>query len=105
MRFCRIRKRCLVIRLHREIDHYQAEEIRKECEIIFMKGCIRDVIFDFSGTTFMDSSGIGLVMGRYRLLHGMGGKILISGATGKVEKILRIGGIEKIASFEEEGKK
>ena len=55
MSSCHVRKHCLVIRLPREIDHYQAEIIRKECEIMFMKSLIRDVIFDFSNTVFMDS--------------------------------------------------
>ena len=93
MRFCRIRKRCLVIRLPREVDHYQAEEIRKECEIIFMKGCIRDVIFDFSGTTFMDSSGIGLILGRIRQLEPVEGKVYLFGGSAAMRKMWDMSGI------------
>lgn len=62
------KNQCLVIRLPKEIDHYQAEKVRMECEQSFMKFIIRDIIFDFSDTSFMDSSGIGLVLdecGRY----------------------------------------
>ena len=78
---CHVKNQCLVIRLPKEIDHYQAEKVRMECEQSFMKFIIRDIIFDFSDTSFMDSSGIGLVlgecgryiqlMGRYICLEGM----------------------------------
>ena len=61
---CHVKNQCLVIRLPKEIDHYQAEKVRMECEQSFMKFIIRDIIFDFSDTSFMDSSGIGLVLGR-----------------------------------------
>ena len=56
---CHVKNQCLVIRLPKEIDHYQAEKVRRECEQSFMKFIIRDIIFDFSDTSFMDSSGIG----------------------------------------------
>ena len=48
---CHVKNQCLVIRLPKEIDHYQAEKIRQECEKSFMKFLIRDIIFDFSDLT------------------------------------------------------
>ena len=45
---CHVKNQCLVIRLPKEIDHYQAEKVRMECEQSFMKFIIRDIIFDFS---------------------------------------------------------
>lgn len=77
---CHVKNQCLVIRLPKEIDHYQAEKVRRECEQSFMKFIIRDIIFDFSDTSFMDSSGIWYqgecgryiqLMGRYICLEGM----------------------------------
>ena len=44
---CHVKNQCLVIRLPKEIDHYQAEKVRMECEQSFMKFIIRDIIFDF----------------------------------------------------------
>ena len=44
---CHVKNQCLVIRLPKEIDHYQAEKVRRECEQSFMKFIIRDIIFDF----------------------------------------------------------
>ena len=93
MRFCRIRNRCLVIRLPKEIDHCQAEEIRNECEIMFLKECVRDVIFDFSGTTFMDSSGIGVILGRIRQLEPVGGKVYLFGGSPSMRKMWELSGI------------
>ena len=72
---CHVKNQCLVIRLPKEIDHYQAEKVRMECEQSFMKFIIRDIIFDFSDTSFMDSSGIGLVLGRVRKIHPLNGKV------------------------------
>lgn len=69
MNCCHVKNQCLVIRLPKEIDHCQAEQIRQECERSFMNFIIRDIIFDFSDTSFMDSSGIGLILGRVRQIH------------------------------------
>ena len=77
---CHVKNQCLVIRLPKEIDHYQAEKVRMECEQSFMKFIIRDIIFDFSDTSFMDSSLAWYqgecgryiqLMGRYICLEGM----------------------------------
>ena len=87
-----------------EIDHHTVQQMRREIDDAIVRTSPKTLVLDVGRITFMDSSGIGLVMGRYRLLSGMGGRIVISGASGKLEKILRIGGLEKIASFEKEGK-
>ena len=99
MSSCHVRKHCLVIRLPREIDHYQAEIIRKECEIMFMKSLIRDVIFDFSNTVFMDSSGIGLIMGRYRAMGMRGDCIQAAGVSSYIEKLLHLSGVYKFVEI------
>ena len=80
MKYCYVKNQCLVIRLPGEIDHYQAEDIRQECEMMFLKACVRDVIFDFTGTNFMDSSGIGLILGRLRQVQPMEGESFCSEA-------------------------
>ena len=77
MNCCHVKNQCLVIRLPKEIDHCQAEQIRQECERSFMNFIIRDIIFDFSDTSFMDSSGIGLILGRVRQIHPINGKVYL----------------------------
>ena len=61
----------LTVRLPEELDHPASDLIRKETDRIMGQTYIKTIIFDFEETTFMDSSGIGLIMGRYRAL-GMG---------------------------------
>ena len=62
----------LIIHLPKEVDHMVTDEIRRDSDDIIRKKYIRTITFDFSGTAFMDSSGIGLIMGRYRMM-GMRG--------------------------------
>ncbi|MCD8019440.1 MAG: STAS domain-containing protein [Clostridiales bacterium] len=93
MRFCYARKQCLLIHLPKEIDHCQAEEIRKECETMFLRACIRDVIFDFTNTIFMDSSGIGLILGRIRQVSPLGGKVYLFGGSLFIRKMWEMAGI------------
>ena len=102
MKYCHVKNQCLVIRLPGEIDHCQAEEIREECEMMFLKACVRDVIFDFTGTNFMDSSGIGVMMGRYRKLSLTGGEVWAANLNDRMKKILKMSGAAKIIRIYEE---
>ena len=54
-----VEENCLTIYLPREVDHHNADEIRKEADAVISRNHIRYVIFDFDRTDFMDSSGIG----------------------------------------------
>ena len=93
MKYCHVKNQCLVIRLPGEIDHCQAEEIREECEMMFLKACVRDVIFGFTGTNFMASSGIGLILGRIRQVGPIGGRVYLFGGSPSMQKMWRMSGI------------
>ena len=69
-----VQENCLTIYLPREVDHHNADEIRKEADAVISRNHIRYVIFDFDRTDFMDSSGIGIIMGRYKTVSLIGGK-------------------------------
>ena len=85
----------LTIRIPEELDHHSAEAIREGSERILENQTIRQIIFDFRRTQFMDSSGIGLIMGRYRAL-GMGkGCIKAVNVSSYVEKLLHLSGVHK----------
>ena len=56
---------------------------------------------DFSGVGFMDSSGIGLVMGRYRLMQARGGKLLVVGASERLLRVMKLAGLERLPVWEE----
>lgn len=85
----------LVIHLPEEVDHPVSDRIRREADRMMERIYIRNIVFDFSDTHFMDSSGIGLIMGRYRAL-GMRGKSLCAiHVSDRMEKILRLSGVHK----------
>ena len=61
-----INQRCLIIRLNDELDHHNAVKIKEKADRIIERNHIKHIIFDFSGANFMDSAGIGVIMGRYK---------------------------------------
>ena len=83
----------LTVRLPAEIDHHNAEEIREEADRILQRRMIRSVVFDFGDTVFMDSSGVGMIMGRYKLMRFMGGDVTAVRANERMKKILKLSGI------------
>ena len=86
----------LKVKLPKEVDHCNSVEIRKEADKRIYSGKVKNVEFDFSNTNFMDSSGIGMIMGRHRLIKPLGGKIFLSGVTGNVERIVKVSGLSKL---------
>lgn len=93
---------CLTIRLPGELDHTAADELRRETEKIMNRNFTRMIIFDFQDTQFMDSSGIGLIMGRYRALGLRGGCIQAVHVNPYIERMLRISGLHKYMNIQKE---
>lgn len=65
----------LMIRLPEEIDHHHAAEISRRADCMILDNSVNHVVFDFEDTRFMDSSGIGVLAGRYRKISCFGGKV------------------------------
>ena len=86
----------MVVFLPEELDHPAADMIRRETDRIMGRIYIRTIVFDFAGTKFMDSSGIGLIMGRYRALGMRGGCIQGIHINTYMESLLCMSGICKI---------
>lgn len=78
-----------------ELDHHNASEIRGRLDRM-LDGGVKELTLDMSGITFMDSSGIGVILGRYRRMNESGGNLYISGLSGYAEKILRMAGVLKL---------
>ena len=83
-----IEENCLTIFLPQEVDHHNAEEIKRESDKLIERKHIKYVIFDFQKTDFMDSSGIGVIMGRYRQIYLLGGEVWAVHASDRMKKIL-----------------
>ncbi|MDF2538334.1 MAG: hypothetical protein K0S76_1355 [Herbinix sp.] len=91
-----IYQKCLVIRLNEELDHHNAIRIRDKADKLIERNHVKHVIFDFSGASFMDSAGIGVVMGRYKKVIFIGGKAAVANVNGTVDRIFRLSGLYKI---------
>lgn len=83
-----------------ELDHHSAAEMRTEIDNAIELNMPELLVLDFSGVGFMDSSGIGLVMGRYRNLARRGAKLHISGASPQIYKVMKLAGLERLATLD-----
>ena len=92
-------KRALVVDVEGELDHHTAAALRENVERKIKTTNASNIIFNFSGLKFMDSSGIGVIMGRYKTVKLLGGKMIIFGAGRQAKRILEMSGIDKIVSF------
>ena len=91
-------KTLLVEILSAELDHHIARDIRQEVDSILMKKQIDFIIFDFHYVNFMDSSGIGVIIGRYKKIVNHGGKVSVINMNSRVEKLFNLSGMSKIIS-------
>ncbi|MCI8371910.1 MAG: anti-sigma factor antagonist [Lachnospiraceae bacterium] len=85
----------LTVHLPSELDHHTADGIRKEIDKKIMQEGVSAILFDFSNTTFMDSSGVGLLMGRYKMVSYVGGSVYAVRVPEKIEKLLCLANVEK----------
>lgn len=92
----------LTVMLYGEIDHHAAKDIREKIDEAIEFNMPSLVIMDFGGVTFMDSSGIGLVMGRYGILQKKGAKLNLTNLPPNIYKVMRLAGIERLAKIERE---
>ena len=86
-----VQENCLTIFLPKEVDHHNAEEVKKSADAIIEKEHIKYVIF-----------GIGVIMGRYRMICLIGGEVWAVHANARIRKILTMSGVTKIMQIYEE---
>ena len=86
----------LIASIAGELDHHWAEYVRQKMDGEILKTTTRDVILDFSNVTFMDSSGIGVILGRYKNIQKLNGKIAIINLSAQVKRVLEMSGLLKI---------
>lgn len=91
----------LVVKVPKEVDHCFADEIREEVDRKIQMEDIKILEFDFQETEFMDSSGVGLLMGRYKLMRALGGEVVITHVGERMKKVLMLSGVHKIIPMED----
>ena len=82
-----------------ELDHHSAKKIREEIDAEVASVSPTLLVLDFRDITFMDSSGIGLVMGRYRVMSEIGGEIHVTNPSPQIAKVMKLSGLERLAAI------
>lgn len=86
----------LVVRLVGELDEHSAEIVRRKMDAAFADTVFSDVVLDLSRLSFMDSTGIGVVIGRYKILRKMNKQLCVENPSPTVDKIFRMSGMYEI---------
>ena len=89
-------KNALVIQLTGELDHSAAAKLRLEIDELIMDPKVKQLIFDMDDLSFMDSSGIGMIIGRYKLMKKKGGTGAVGHCSRQVDKIIEKAGLYQI---------
>ena len=84
-----------VVRVAGEVDVYTAPALRRFLEEQILRGC-RDLVVDLSEVTFLDSTGLGVLVGRLRQMRMKGGQLRLAGPADRVVKVLAITGLDRV---------
>lgn len=90
----------LVLEITEEIDHHEAEKIRIKADEEIARFMPRKVILDFNDVSFMDSAGIGMVLGRYKMMKMLGGTLGLKNVSSPLKKIFDMSGVTRICPIE-----
>lgn len=91
----------MIFILHGEIDHHNAVRIRTEMDALLYEERPKRAVMDLSHIEFMDSSGLGLIMGRYALMQRLGGELILRRPHERIVKIFELAGLERMVKIEE----
>ena len=83
-----------------EIDHHSSREIREEIDERVGRALPSRLVMDFRDVTFMDSSGIGLVMGRYALMQDIEGELIVENMPDHIKRVMKLAGLDRLANME-----
>ena len=95
-----VKGRTLVIRMPKELDHHTTGQIPGIADRMIGEKNIQRIEFDFRDTGFMDSSGIGVIMGRYQKLRLLGGSVAVTHVSDRIWRILHLAGVTKVIEVE-----
>ena len=91
----------LIFEIHEDIDECVAQKIRRRLDNEIERYMPKEVIFDFNKVSFMDSAGIGMIIGRYKIIKMLGGELEIKNVSRSIRKVFEMSGITKIIKLEE----
>ena len=96
MMSCEKNRNTLTVHLAGELDQREAAAIRRELDELLEDGQIRRLVFDLSRLRFMDSSGIGLIIGRYKRLRCRNGSVAVTGVDDRMNRIFDMAGLYQL---------
>ncbi len=86
----------LVFKITEEIDDFSVQKIRRRADYEIERYMPKKVVFDFNSVTFMDSAGIGLIIGRYKFAKMLGGTVELANLTNSIKRIFEMSGILRL---------
>lgn len=92
----RVKDGCLTVAMPKELDHHSALGLKAETDMLIGAYHVRRLVFDFSETEFMDSSGIGVIIGRCKSMGFSGGEVAATNMNERVKKIFMVSGLQKL---------
>lgn len=95
----------LIFEIEEDIDECYVQKIRRRIDNEIQRYMPKEVIFDFSNVSFMDSAGIGLIIGRYKLINMIGGELKIANVNTQIQKIFEMSGLLRLIPVEQKDKK
>ncbi|GLC87214.1 anti-sigma F factor antagonist [Lysinibacillus piscis] len=90
-----VTRETIVIRLYGELDHHAVEQIREKISTAIFQGAVSTIIWNLEGLSFMDSSGVGLVLGRMRELETVAGRTILLNPSATMRKVFQFSGLGK----------
>ncbi|WLV23487.1 anti-sigma F factor antagonist [Aciduricibacillus chroicocephali] len=96
-----VRENVLVVRLSGELDHHEAEKLRDQWRDMIYENPVKHVLLNLEAVSFMDSSGLGVVLGRYKEVLQLGGEMVVCSVTPPVQRLFEMSGLYKIVRHAE----
>lgn len=95
-----IKKTVLLVRLEGELDHHTAELLREKIETQLDENDIRHIVLNLEALTFMDSSGLGVILGRYKKIKNRNGEMIVCAISPPIKRLFEMSGLFKIIRLE-----
>lgn len=90
------KEKYLIVKLEGELDQCMADRIRGQIDCGLLQDGVKNIVFDFSKVTFMDSSGIGMILKRYKQIKKLGGMLYVIGCDKTLLRLIKLSGLEKL---------
>ena len=90
---------CLLVRIRGELDHHWSGRLRQSVDRALEERSANNLVLNLEGLSFMDSSGVGVLLGRYRRIAERHGRMAVCGVPPAVEKVLQISGVPRVIPF------